>query len=128
MARYGLQSQAFRDAVTGLVIEYLGRYKREDKGLVEKMAHQLLSEYIAQFCVACRGTGEVMHNDLKTRCSVCWSSGVRKYTDEERARMMQISYARIKQMRFKFQWLYDYISSADRRVNDVMVRELEREP
>jgi len=52
---------------------------------------------------------------------------VRRYTDEQRARMLSISFEKIRRMGGRFRWLHDCISREDSMVNDVMVRDLERE-
>ena len=125
--KYGLDSISFLRAVEQLSVVYSGRYRREDADLVGKLCFQAISEWVAQFCTTCAGTREVMHGDLKAICTACAGSGVRRYTDEQRARMLSISFDKIRRMGGRFRWLHDYISRQDGLVNDVMARNLERE-
>ena len=125
-AAYGLESKAFNDAIEALTEAYLGRYKRESPELAAKICEQIVGEYIAQFCISCQGSREVMCGDLKVICNDCAGSGVRKYTDAERARMMKISFGLVCAIRHKFSWAYNHLSENDKAVNIVMVRELER--
>ena len=126
-AKNGLESVAFLRAVDQLSVVYSERYRREDADLVGKLCFQAISEWVAQFCTTCAGTREVMHGELKTICTACAGSGVRRYTDEQRARMMMVSFDKMRRMGGRFRWLHDYISREDWMANDVMARNLERE-
>jgi hypothetical protein len=123
-AKYGLESACYHAAVKGLTKAYLARYKREGQPLAEMLCEQVLSEFIAQFCVACQGRRELVIDDRMQACTACAGSGVRRYTDEQRARMMRISHARVLVMAHKIRWVHDLISRLDGEVNVILTKEL----
>ena len=125
-AAYGISSKALAGLIIALTNAYLARYKRESPELAAKICEQVASEYIAQFCISCGGTRERIEGDLKVPCSVCHGSGVGRYSDTERARMMKLSFTLVHAIKHKFNWAYNHLSENDQAVNVVMVRELER--
>ena len=125
-ARYMLEAPAYHQAITGLVEHYLGRYKREDVPIVRIIVEQVISEYLAPFCVDCSGAREMVVNDLKVVCGTCEGSGLRRYTDTDRARLMKMSLQRIRSLSRKMQWLTNEMGTMDRDVNQVLQVELER--
>ena len=67
-----------------------------------------------------------MVEKLKVVCAECQGSGLRRYSDEARARAMQLSYGLAKHMAHKIQWLLNEMHSLDREVNTVLAEQLER--
>jgi hypothetical protein len=125
-ARYMLESRAYHDAIKGLIQRYLDRYKREDGNMARIIVEQAISEYLAPFCVDCHGAREMVIQDLKVTCQTCHGSGVRRYTDYDRARLMKLSLERVRNLSRKMQWLTDEMGTMDRAVNLVLNAELER--
>jgi len=125
--RYGLEAQALRDAISGLAVVYMIRYPRSEIDIAERVCNQVMSEYLAQFCTTCMGKREVIFGELRTACTSCAGSGIGRYSNEARARMMQISYGKVKMLSSRMQWLYNHVSTQDKNVNAAMSCELERE-
>jgi hypothetical protein len=55
------------------------------KGIAIRIAEQALKEWVMSFCASCLGAKEVRSGDHVITCPCCGGSGVRKYTDRERA-------------------------------------------
>lgn len=125
-ARYGLDSASFRNAIKLLTRVYAERYPRDGEMMASKCADQVISEFLASFCTSCLGSREALNGDLKAPCSACSGTGLRHYTDEERSRIMGLSYAVVKHASHKLQWLHNFVSTQDSIVNTIMARELER--
>lgn len=125
-ARYGLDSASFINAIKLLTRVYAERYPRDGELIAGKVADQVIAEYMASFCTSCLGSREMVSGDLKAPCSACSGTGLRNYSDEERSRLMCLSYAVVKASGHKLQWIHNYVATQDSLVNDAMVRELER--
>jgi hypothetical protein len=123
-ARYMLESPAYKMAIKGLIEHYRARYVSEDIGIAQMVVEQVLSEYLASFCSTCNGSRELIINELKVTCDTCRGSGLKRYSDLERAGMMKMSLQRVKSLTRKMQWLMGEISSMDRAVNMVLMSEL----
>lgn len=125
-ARYMLEAAAYRNARDGLFKLCRDRYTREKPEILVKLVDQSLHEWLSSACAECNGATEVMAGDLRVICSVCRGSGVKRYSDEERARAMGLSYALVKFNSPRFGWLIEQMSALDRAVNEQMNIELER--
>ena len=125
-ARYMLEAKAYQDARGELISLYSARYVRERREIAEKIADQALHEFMSFFCATCNGAKEVMVGELKVTCSACLGSGVKRYSDAERATSMQLSYGLTKRLRHKVGWLLGEMSAIDRLVNSQLNSELER--
>lgn len=125
-AKYMLESVAYKDAIKELSLLYLDRYRREDRETAQKLVEQALSEYLAAFCQTCKGAREMVVNELKVVCMECDGSGIRRYTDYDRAVVLKMSLQRVKSLARKMQWLAEQIGTLDRDVNMVLKFELER--
>lgn len=126
-ARYMLESAAYESSKKGLIALYLERYRREEPRVVAAVIDQCLHEYLSPFCSTCNGAREMMVGELKAVCASCQGSGIRRYTDEERAGMMKVSYGLTKRLAHKFKWLMGEMHGMDRDVNVVLAEQLERE-
>jgi hypothetical protein len=56
-----------------------------NRGMAIKIAEQALKEWVLSFCTHCLGAKEIRSGDHVITCPCCGGSGVRKYTDRERA-------------------------------------------
>lgn len=126
-ARYMLEARAYHDARKGLIVMYRERYIRERLDIVERLVDQGLHEFLSPFCKACLGAKEMMVGELKVMCGVCMGVGVKKYTDEERASCMGLSYGLTKRLAHKLRWLNGEMQALDKEVNIQLNIELERE-
>lgn len=121
-----LESPAYKAAIKTLTQSFLERYRSEDREMATKVVEQALSEYMAPFCLTCKGAGETVVNDLKVVCVTCSGSRLRRYSDVERAGLMKLSLQRVRGLARKMQWVADQVGTLDRAVNLVMSAELER--
>ena len=126
-AKYLSESLAYRDANKRLVDLYRdSRSKHETQFVVEKIVDQVLHEYLSSACRACDGAREIIVGELRVMCDTCGGSGVRKYDDMGRARMMSLSLDRIKRLSRSIGWLAAEVSARDIAVNTVLLVQLER--
>lgn len=126
-AKYMLEVAAYHESKKLLVALYRdGRSKFETPAIVEKIADQVLHEYLSDKCSACGGAKELVEDNLRVTCAKCDGSGVRRYTDMERARTMQIGLDRVRRLDRGIRWLAAEISSRDLDVNSLMADQLER--
>lgn len=125
-ARYALDVASYQSARKLLVILFRERYRSEDPGVVEKVVEQCLHEFLSSACIACNGAREIIAGDLRRVCDTCGGTGVRRYSESTRSRMMEISFGKTKMLSHKFQWLLNEMATADVEVNELMNVELER--
>lgn len=100
-ARYMLESKAYREAHSALVALFLGRYGSESPLVAEKCVEEALSEFMGPACTACNGARELVTDSLRVECEACGGSGLRIYSDFERARRMQMSLERVRVLSHK---------------------------
>jgi len=117
---------ALREAMEALKSLYSNRYRSDGDDLVVRLVVQSLAEWIHQACRDCGGRRELMAGETRVVCDTCGGSGLRRYSDAERSRMMQISYGMVKHSAHKLQWLRDQIGTEDVKVNYQMAFELEK--
>jgi hypothetical protein len=125
-ARYMLESKAYQDAFNGLVAAYLVRYRAESQGIAEKCVSEALHEFLGPVCTVCNGRKVLIAEALKIECDVCHGSGIRLYSDVDRAHAMQLSLGRVRSLNPKLGWLMNELHDLDRAVNSVIAAELER--
>lgn len=125
-ARYMIEASGYRRAREGLTAIYRSRYRRDPLDFALKLVDHSLHEYIFQFCRNCRGVREVMLEQRRVFCPTCAGSGLKRYSDGDRARALGISYAQVKHAAHKFSWMLNKIADLDREVNVGIARELER--
>jgi len=125
-ARYMLESKAYQDAINGLTAHYLARYKAERPDMARRLVEEILSEFMGPSCISCNGARELVEDELRVVCDSCHGTGLRHYTDMERAGRMKLSYGRVKSLSHKMMWLMDEIGSMDKSVNEIVSFELER--
>jgi len=125
-ARYMLESKAYQDAIKGLTAHYLCRYKAERPDMARRLAEEILSEFMGPSCTTCNGARELVVEELRVMCDTCRGTGLKHYTDIERAGRMKLSYGRVKSLAHKMMWLMDEIGSMDKSVNEIVNFELER--
>lgn len=124
-AKYLLESDAYRRAQTALGEIYGKRY-RDVPTVRAALVGQALREFLAPSCRTCHGVGEHMLEDRRVVCETCGGSKIHRYTDQERAGTMQLSYALTKHCAHKLQWLLGVMGAEDSKVNAEMCRQLER--
>lgn len=125
-ARYMLESKAYQDCSEGLRLHYLNRYKAESQGIAERIVSECLHEFLGPVCLVCSGRRELIAGDLKITCAECDGSGLRRYSDVDRARHMQLSLEYVLVLSRKIGWLMNELFELDRSVNAVLAEELER--
>ena len=91
-----------------------------------KVATQALEEYLRNYCKTCRGAKELIVGDRRITCDVCLGYGIRRWTDFERARAMQVSLNRAKTLQRHIGWAVGLMLTMDRKVNDQMNDKLGR--
>jgi hypothetical protein len=126
-ARYQLSLQSFRDTHQGLVQLYQTRYKSESLDMTYKLVDEALSEFLGPACTSCDGKATMVLDQLKITCQTCEGSGLRRYSDFERARRMRISMGRVRSVNHKLAWLAGEMGSLDKAVNTILAAELERD-
>lgn len=124
-AKYLLEADAYKRVQTALCEIYGKRY-RDAPTIRAALVGQALREFLAPACRTCHGVGEHMLEDRRVVCETCGGSKIHRYTDQERAGTMQLSYGLTKHAAHKLQWLLGLMADEDRRVNAVMCRQLER--
>lgn len=126
-AKYQDSSTDAVSAVNTLADKVKQRYKAENKDTCYRIAFQCLIEYLKPHCLLCMGRGETkLQNGVKIICRECRGTQVKRYTDFDRARSMQISLAKTRAITHKLSWLSDEIQRLDMGVNRVMNEQLER--
>jgi len=125
-ARYQLEPTAYKDALNGLSTHFRDKYKAESHVIARMLVEQAFHEFMSPQCKTCSGAKHVMTGELKVTCPTCEGYGLRRYTDFERARSMQISMQRVKSLEHKLAWLLREMQSMDNQVNVIISAELER--
>jgi len=125
-ARYQLEGKSYQDALNGLLAHFRARYGAETREMSQRVVDQAFHEFMSDRCKDCNGARELMAGELRVICQTCEGYGVRRYTDFERARAMQLSMQRVKSLTHKLNWLLGEIQSMDNQVNTIISAELER--
>lgn len=87
-----------------------------NRGKVIKIAGQALKEWSLTNCRTCYGSGEIMAGELKVVCRVCGGSGVKRYSDRERERVMGGHHPKhMKYLLDVITWHYSIVSAQMRR-------------
>lgn len=115
-------------ALTKRVFErFNGRYKNEATDMSLRITAQCMLEYLRPNCETCLGRGEtVLKNGVKIVCHECNGTQVKRYSDFDRARSMQISLAKVRAIAHKMGWLACEIQRLDSGVNSIMNGQLEK--
>lgn len=125
-ARYMLESKAYQDAIKGLTAHYLKTYKAERPEMARRLVEEILSEFMGPSCTTCNGARELVEEELRVTCHACQGSGLRVYSDIERATRMKLSLQHTRLLTRKMGWLMGELGAMDRAVNTVIAVELER--
>lgn len=124
-AKYQLEVDSYRRAQKALVEIYGKRY-RDSPTVAAAFVGQAMREYLSPSCRACHGVGEYVVNDRRIVCETCGGSKIHRYSDEERARTMQVSYGLTKAGAHKLRWLLGLMGAEDSAVNFELNIQLER--
>jgi hypothetical protein len=124
--KYQNSSVAYHALSKSLIELYRGRYKAESEDTARRVVAEALSEFLGPACQSCNGAREMILDELRIECQDCKGSGLRRYSDYDRARRMQISMQKVRSLSHKLGWLAGELGSMDRLVNAIMVDELER--
>lgn len=125
-AKYMSESVAYRKARTILINKVSERFIYEARLVVDNLVDQCLHEFISDMCNWCKGAKEIMAGEKKVVCDACQGHGVRKFTDNERARAMKLALGKVQKMQRHFRFLHELMGSLDRQVNEQMNEQLER--
>ena len=113
---YGLSHAGLAKLERDLTHVLEQRYKGEQQ--CAKIANQAVLEWVFGACPRCQGSGEVLHSNKIVVCPECAGAKLHRYSDEERSRMMQLSYAKVRQhLRHKLTWALGWLGHLDRRTN-----------
>lgn len=124
-ARDSLETAAYLSLQKELFRRFTKRY-RDDETIARAIVSQALHEFFSSDCRNCQGTKEVLYQECKVTCPECQGSGTHRYSDSERARTMQLSYARVKYSAHKLAWLTNLLGTEDRRFSLLMSAQLDR--
>ena len=126
-AKYQYSQSAVVLAMQGLRTRFQARYKSESWDMSQRVVTQCLLEYLKPACEVCLGRGEArLQNGVRIVCRGCGGTQVKRYSDFERARSMQISLCKVRAIAHKIGWLSRQIGSLDAGVNRVMSEQLDR--
>lgn len=126
-AAYGLSCGALARLRQDSVARGRSRFPRLATSVLERLAGQALHEYLSPQCVVCRGAKEVLVGARLLMCSGCGGSGSHRYSDEERARGMNLSYSQAMFHGKHLGWMLGKLAQIDRETNRVMNEQLERD-
>jgi hypothetical protein len=93
---------------------------RLNRGIAIKICEQAVHEWLMAFCPVCFGAKEVRSGEHIVICGACGGSGVRKYTNAERARAIGAN------MEKQFKQIHDLIGGIDRHVSEMTKLKLDR--
>ncbi len=125
-AKYMSESWAYKKARTILLNTHSERFKNEARAIVDAVVDQCLHEYLSDMCQWCKGAKEVMAGDRRVICDGCQGHGIRRYTDNERARSMKLALGRVRVIQRQFRFLTELIGTQDGAVNKQLSFYLER--
>lgn len=125
-AKYQYDASSYKQAVLELIGMYRQRNPRESSEIVRTVVEQCFREWISGMCPSCLGARELIVGDRRVVCDTCQGSGIRHYSDFERARGMSVSLQRVKSLQRGLTWLAGEIGAIDRLVNTLMCEQLER--
>jgi hypothetical protein len=124
-AAYCHESTARTELERALMKRYRSRYL-DGPILGKKFVEQAVIEYLSPECLLCQGKKEVLHDNRLVSCPTCSGSGLKRYSDAERATRMELSWSMTKHSAHKIGWILNLIRTEDSRVNYQMNVELER--
>lgn len=125
-ARYMLESWAYKQAEQELKLRIRVKFPREVGLNLDKVIEQSLKEFMSDKCLSCNGRASVTINNLKITCEACSGSGIRRYTDFERARYTKLALGRIRTLQRHFNWTTDLMMTLEGTVNAEMYKILGR--
>lgn len=125
-ARYSLDANSYKAARKHLLRCYLERYKSESPDIAQRVVEQCLHEYLSPSCAVCHGAKEIVAGYLRHACKACEGTGIHRYSDTQRSRIMHLSYGQVKAVAHKITWLLGQMNTWDAAVNAQMNVELER--
>lgn len=125
-ARYALDTLSYQSARKALVKHYAIRYPSELNEITQRVVEQALHEHLSPSCETCYGAGELINETRRVACPECFGHRVRRYSDQERSRMMQLSFERVRRLNHKITWLLGEMGNWERMVNSILNDELER--
>lgn len=128
-ARYMLESWAYPQIEEEMFFR-MGRefkgYRKINPVILRRVAKQSLTEFVFNKCTTCKGRGHIPNGDLIISCEDCIGSGVRRYTEQDRAEGTGLSKERVAKLQRHFRWCAELMGSLDVEVNREMARQLER--
>lgn len=125
-AKYMSESWAYVKARRILINLHSNRFPNEARLIVDAVVEQCLHEYVSDMCQWCKGAKEIIANEKRVVCDACNGSGVKKYTDFERAKTMKVATGKVQKMIRQFESLHRIIRNQDSHVNGVVIEQLER--
>lgn len=120
------ESKAYEEALQSLLTAFRARYGAEAADVAARVVAQGFNEFLFPFCSQCLGAKEAVIEKLKVVCPTCQGLGLKRFSDFERARSMQLSYGLTKRLAHKIRWVYDKAAALDALVNVQMGEQLER--
>lgn len=99
-------------------------WKRSD--VLQRLCELAIREWLLGMCMDCKGAKELIAGDLKVTCPACKGVGVKRYSDRERERFMEIPARSWEKWEKKYQAVQSAMTGEDIRVNTVVSIRLER--
>ena len=125
-ARYMLESWAYQQADKEIKQRIRVKFPREAGLNLDKVVEQSLREFLSDKCNTCKGRKFIPNGELIITCEDCSGSGIRRYSDFERARYTNLALGRVKTLQRHFNWTLNLMMTLDTEVNRVMGEQLER--
>jgi hypothetical protein len=124
-AKYIGESRARTQLFKEVLKLYRERY-RDRQEIAEVLVSQAMTEFLSPHCIICRGAKEILRSNRIIECPGCNGIGIRKYSDTERAKAMQINLGITQRCAGKIGWVVNKLTTEDRLVNWEMAQQLER--
>lgn len=126
-AKFNHDSRAFMALSAWLFYHCQSRYKGATPDTLRRAVQQSLKESLSSLlCLPCNGAGGLLIDQKWEICPKCEGTSVKRWSDLDRARSMQVSMKSAENMKHKIAYISRKISELDHEVNREMNRQLER--
>ena len=119
--KWGHDATSFQPAVEGLS-EATG----QRSALGVRLCGMLVWEWLNPNCENCKGARELIAGERRIVCPKCEGLGIKRYSDRERARYMNMSLEKWRKLSGKVKPVVEVLTKAERQVSARMHLELER--
>ncbi len=109
-----------------LLVKEMEAERKDNFHFRQNCAKIALDEWLADKCISCLGSGEVMQESLPVPCPVCGGHAIVHYTDRDRARKLGITPDQAAKMSKRISNAQEIITNMDRKVNRTVAFNLEK--